>query len=520
MKISLLQAKYPADYSETLLVMDQFMAAPDNCPKGTDLLVLPECSNCPGMPISDVNAIFTHCRKHNNDFLNSLKNSAIKTGIIISANMLYERENGFTNTTFVIDTKGNIIAEYDKTHLAYTEIDSMGLIPGNKPVYSEFLGAKVTFAVCFELYFPEYFERLSSEYPDIILCPSYQRSEDSEILIKQAMGRALDSEAFVIRPSYSMGENSKTGAMSYVVNPSGEVILNAGQKTGFFSVDINPKEKRLRPLAHGLGKMPSREIVEKFRIPSLYRKNSNNLPENIKDYPKVCAHRGLSGLVPENTLVAFSSALALGADEIEFDIRLTKDNIMVICHDATVDRVSDGSGNISDLTFEEIRNLNAGEYMGWKNIMFPTPEDIFKLLGNRIIMNIHVYETGHEGYVIRELKKLINKYNISSTVYFAAQEKEMAWCLKLAPEIERCMLECFQEDRDIVDIAIEYKCNRVQHFYSVYSPEIARKATQKGLLNNLFYEDDPQKIKSRLEDGINIILTNFADRIIPVVKNS
>lgn len=520
MKISLLQTKYPANYNETLLVMDQFKSAPFDCPKGTELLVLPECSNCPGMPASDIDAIFSHCRKHNDEYLNSLKNAAIETGIVISANMLFERKNGFTNTTFVIDTNGDIISEYDKTHLAYTEIDSMGLIPGDKPVYIDVMGAKITFAVCFELYFPEYFEQLSSEYPDIILCPSYQRSEDSEILIKQAMGRALDSGAFLIRPSYSMGKDSKNGAMSYVVNPSGEVILNAGQEIGFFSVDIDPHEKRMRPLAHGLGKMPSREIVEKFRIPSLYRKNSVNLPKNMASYPKVCAHRGLSGLVPENTLVAFSSALALGADEIEFDIRLTKDNKMIVCHDSTVDRVSDGVGNVSDLTYNEIRGLNAGEYMNWKNILFPTPEEIFELLGNRIIMNIHVYETGYEGYVIKELKKLINKYDISSTVYFAAQENEMAWCLKLAPEIDRCMLECFKEDKDIVDIALEYQCNRVQHYFKVYSSDIVKKATKNGLLNNLFYEDDPQKIESRLDDGINIILTNYADRIIPVVKNS
>lgn len=518
MKISLLQAKYPTNYAQTLSVMEQFKEAPYKCPEGTELLVLPEYSNCPGMPLSDVEAIFSHCKKYNKEFLNSLKSSAIKTGIVISANMLFERESGFANTTFVIDQNGIITSEYDKTHLAYTEIDSMGLIPGDKPVYTNILGAKTTFAVCFELYFPEYFERLSSEYPDIILCPSYQRSEDSVILLKQAMGRALDSGSYLIRPSYSMGEQSKTGAMSYVVNPLGEVILNAEQKTGFFSVDINPREKRMRPLAHGLGKMPSREIVEKFRIPSLYRKNSDNLPINLVEFPKVCAHRGLSGLVPENTLVAFSSALALGADEIEFDIRLTKDNEMIVCHDGTVDRVSDDSGNVSDFTFEKIRNLNAGEYMGWENVLFPTPEEIFKLLGNQIIMNIHVYETGHEGYVVKELQKLINKYNISSTVYFAAQEKEMAWCLKLAPEIDRCMLECFQEDRDIVDIALKYKCKRVQHYFKVYSSKIVKKATEKGLLNNLFYEDDPSKIKSRLNDGINIVLTNYADRIIPMVK--
>jgi len=518
LKISLLQTKYPSNYSETISVMEQFKKAPYECPKGTELLVLPEYANCPGMPLDDIEHIFSHCRKYNGEFLDSLKSSALETGINICTNMLFERENGFTNTTFVIDSNGEIISEYNKTHLAYTEIDAMGLIPGDKPVYTEIQGAKISFAICFELYFPEFFERLSSEYPDIILCPSYQRSEDSEILVKQAMGRALDAGAFLVRPSYSMGENSKTGAMSYVINPYGEVLMNAEQKIGFFSVDIDPKEKRMRPLAHGLGKMPSREIVEKFRIPSLYRKNVSISEDVLNTYPKVCAHRGLSGLVPENTLVAFSSALALGADEIEFDIRLTKDNKMIICHDGTVDRVSDANGNVSDFTFAEIRKLNAGEYMNWKSIKFPTPEEIFTLLGNRIVMNIHVYETGHEGYVVKELKKLIKKYDIASTVYFAAQENEMDWCLKIAPEIDRCMLECFQEDRDIVDIALKYNCKRVQHFYRVYSADIVKKATENGLLNNLFFEDDPNKIDSRLNDGINIVLTNFADRIIPVVK--
>lgn len=519
MKISMLQLKYPDSYQETLSVMEQFTRAAYSCPEETDLFVLPEYSNCPGMPIDDLDKLKKHCRKYNDNFIASLKSAAINTGISICLNVLFERESGFTNTTFIIDPTGEIIAEYNKTHLAFTELTSMGLTAGEKPVFVEFMGSKITFAVCFELYFPEFFERLASEYPDLILCPSYQRSEESEILKKQAMGRALDTGSFLIRPSYSMGNNSTKGGTSYIVNPHGDIVLDAGQDIGFFSLDINPKEKHNRPIAHGLQKMSSRKIIEKFRIPELYRNNSAVKESSINEFPKVCAHRGLSGLVPENTLPAFAAALAVGADEIEFDIRLTKDNRMIVCHDDSVDRVSNGTGRVFELTFDKMRSLNAGNYMNWKNILFPTPEEIFALLGSRIIMNIHIYDAGSDGFVIQRLKDLIDKYQIASTVYFAAQTREMAWCLKLAPHINRCMLECFLPDKDIVDIALEYECTRVQHFFRVYSKDIVKKAKDFNLLNNLFFEDDPDNIKSRIDDGIDTVLTNFADRIIPVLKN-
>lgn len=518
MKIAVIQPEYPQTYEKTLEVMEQFKSAAASCPASTDLLVLPEYANCPGM--KDMEKMIVHIKKYNSDFLKALKNSAVENKIAIAVNMMVKKDIGFTNTTYIIDETGSIIADYDKTHLAYTEIDPMGLTAGKEPLFINFKGAKITFAICFELYFPEFFEALAAQSPDIILCPSYQRSENSEILLKQAMGRALDSESFVIRSSYSMGEGSKNGGTSYAVNPSGEILLNMGQTTGISTIDINPSEKRMRPLAHGLGRMRSREIVEKFRIPSIYRKNSIfKKPLSEFSLPRTCAHRGLSGLVPENTLPAFFAALAVGADEFEFDVRLTKDNKMIVCHDGTVDRVSNGTGNVSDLSFDEMRKLNAGEYMGWNDIKFPTPEEVFKLLGGQIIMNIHVYEAGENGSVIQRLKDLINKYDIADHIYFAAQENVMGWCLKLAPEINRCMLECFDDNRDIVDIALEYDCMAVQHFFSVYSQDIVKKASKHSLVSNLFYEDDPGKIKTRLDDGIDTVLTNYADRIIPVLKN-
>ena len=77
---------------------------------------------------------------------------------------------------------------------------------------------------------------------------------------------------------------------------------------------------------------------------------------------KFCAHRGVSALMPENTLPAFAAALSLGADEIEFDVRLTKDSQLIISHDGTLERISDGTGNLSDYTLEELRKLNIVDF--------------------------------------------------------------------------------------------------------------------------------------------------------------
>ncbi len=81
----------------------------------------------------------------------------------------------------------------------------------------------------------------------------------------------------------------------------------------------------------------------------------------------VIAHRGGAGLWPENTLFAFQNAVALGADALEFDVHATSDGQLVVIHDATVDRTTDGSGRVGEMTLEALRNLDAGYH--W------TPDD-------------------------------------------------------------------------------------------------------------------------------------------------
>ncbi|MGH7818144.1 MAG: glycerophosphodiester phosphodiesterase family protein, partial [Candidatus Binatia bacterium] len=76
--------------------------------------------------------------------------------------------------------------------------------------------------------------------------------------------------------------------------------------------------------------------------------------------PRLFGHRGAAGVAPENTMVSFRRALADGAEYLELDVHATRDGVVVVIHDATVDRTTDGRGAVRDLTFGELRGLDAG----------------------------------------------------------------------------------------------------------------------------------------------------------------
>lgn len=101
--------------------------------------------------------------------------------------------------------------------------------------------------------------------------------------------------------------------------------------------------------------------------------------------PKIIAHRGASAHAPENTLSAFELALEQGADGIELDVMLSKDREIVVIHDASVDRTTNGSGRVKDMTLEELKRLDAGQ--GEK---IPSLEEVFEVFGGKFLINIEL----------------------------------------------------------------------------------------------------------------------------------
>ena len=98
------------------------------------------------------------------------------------------------------------------------------------------------------------------------------------------------------------------------------------------------------------------------------------------------AHRGASAYAPENTMAAFRQAIEMDADYIELDVRLSKDGRLVVMHDAAVDRTTDGKGRVRDLTFGELRSLDAGGWFGerFRGEKVPSLEEVLDAFAGRI----------------------------------------------------------------------------------------------------------------------------------------
>jgi glycerophosphoryl diester phosphodiesterase len=109
--------------------------------------------------------------------------------------------------------------------------------------------------------------------------------------------------------------------------------------------------------------------------------------------PGVVAHRGHAAIAPENTVHALASAVRAGAGWIEFDVRTTVDGVPVVIHDRTVDRTTDGSGSVAELTFDEVRVLDAGSWFSpaFAGVRVPTLSRVLDLLtpaGPRLLLEI------------------------------------------------------------------------------------------------------------------------------------
>lgn len=225
---------------------------------------------------------------------------------------------------------------------------------------------------------------------------------------------------------------------------------------------------------------------------------------------KFCAHRGLSGRMPENTLPAFAAAYAMGADEIELDIRLTRDEKLIVSHDNTLERISDGTGKLCDHTLDELLKLNIGIKHDWV-VPFCTAEDVFKLLGGKIVFNMHLKEHGEEGYLIRELVKLAEKYDATQSVYFAGSPSELEWMQRVAPQIERTAIQLRKDTIGIYEMAKTYDCTRVQFWLGMFDKELIDKLHAEGISCNLYYADTHEDYEKYFGMGIDTLLTNRMD---------
>jgi glycerophosphoryl diester phosphodiesterase len=113
---------------------------------------------------------------------------------------------------------------------------------------------------------------------------------------------------------------------------------------------------------------------------------------NQMNRPIIFGHRGACAHAPENTLASFRLAVEEGADFIELDAKLSKDNQVMVIHDPTVDRTTNGKGKVNELSLTELKTLDAGSHFDTKfaSEKIPTLDEVFKAVGQKIYVNVEL----------------------------------------------------------------------------------------------------------------------------------
>ena len=232
--------------------------------------------------------------------------------------------------------------------------------------------------------------------------------------------------------------------------------------------------------------------------------------------PGICAHRGVSKTCPENTLPAFDTAVKAGADELEFDLWLSRDGVPVVCHDATVDRTTDGKGKLAELDWADLRRLDAGLKTGpaWRGVRMPRFEELLDRAGTSVGLNIHIKESGAGGRLVRLVGDTIRTRGLLASAYIAGDEPVLKIARDCAPEVPRACLHAAQDPALQIRTAAAYGCRRIQFNRNAVTADHIRTARDAGLVCNLFWSDDPADAREFIRKGIDVILTNCADRLI------
>jgi glycerophosphoryl diester phosphodiesterase len=237
-----------------------------------------------------------------------------------------------------------------------------------------------------------------------------------------------------------------------------------------------------------------------------------NVSENL-----FVAHRGVSLHYPENTLIAFRRAIGV-ADMIELDVTFSKDGKVVVIHDDTIDRTTNGTGRIEDLTLEQLKRFDAGQ-----GEQIPTLEEVLQEIGGKIAINIELKVDAKTGLVsdelIQECLKLVGRYCLLDHVLFSSFDKSSIRHIK---EIDKRFL-CFllHDESDVIWGSIfpgrftrmvkEYRADGItfeQKYLGWWNKGLIAALHSQGIGVGAYTTDSRERAKELIDYGVNVIFTN------------
>ena len=234
----------------------------------------------------------------------------------------------------------------------------------------------------------------------------------------------------------------------------------------------------------------------------------------------LCAHRGAMATHPENTLASFREAIRLGAHMIEFDLRLTSDKAMVLMHDASVDRTTNGTGNVADLTLAELKALDAGGWMApaFAGEQVPTFEEALAVMPRNIWLNVELKGGGELGE--RAAQAVADAGRLHQA--FLACKAEAASAARAAElGVLICNMERQGSSWDYVNDTIAMQCDFIQ-IHGPFAPEMAEFTPvlkKEGIRINYFGTDSPDELRQLFAAGIEFPLVNTIGALMAVAQD-
>ena len=253
------------------------------------------------------------------------------------------------------------------------------------------------------------------------------------------------------------------------------------------------------------------------------------MPYETPPWTQIVAHRGNSGPMPENTLIAINGAIDLGVDMVEIDVRLTSDDMPILMHHDRVDHTTTGTGLVSDLTWDEIRTLDAGS---WRGAEFP---------GERVCSLQYVLEAT-AGRVALNLD--IKTPEAAEIVAIAAVEGDLSDSVVITGCTENCVrtvvgvtsrvstllnldemlvgvkpADAPTVALEAVDVANELGAIAINVPFALVDANLVARARVVGIGVWAYTVDDKDRFLDLMDIGVDSLTTNWPERMLPLVGN-
>jgi len=220
-------------------------------------------------------------------------------------------------------------------------------------------------------------------------------------------------------------------------------------------------------------------------------------------------HRGAAGHEPENTLRGFEAAVGLGADLVELDVHLCASGELVVIHDETVDRTTDGSGEVAGLTLSELRSLDAG-----KGERIPTLGEVFSTLRGRVGVNIELKGAGTAEPVHDFLKHQFAgaTWRVDDVLVTSFDWDMLGRMRELSDEIRVGPL-VYEDMKEALVVSSELGAHSVNPYHKRIDADYVADAHVGGLRVYPWTVNEPMDIRRVVELGVDGVISDYPDRV-------